>query len=292
MQRAPLYFVSHKFQQVPNVTEVEAAETKVGHRFPGGYRAYIMTVGRGEYNGFLTLFPPAQLLSETRANREAAARYPDAYDDVVHHELGEGWHKRAVWIGETRGGDECLFLSDAPDTVYLLPDEEDGGGVMVLGRQGLEDSLDFSAAYVLGGAARYYGSGDAEGTDDLEAVDAFRYFRPSLGYAVVMRTPDDAPAPPLGDVARTLLGMRAHEHALVSEDAGRAEFFYGEAFGGMIEVWEDRERGGGAGRPPLAAAMTHEPERSGAPLLRDLLARLEILGFGPDGDDGSSPVLF
>ena len=108
--------------------EVDAAEARLGIRFPTGYREYVTRFGEGVLGGaYVRIYPPRRILSGPNGLAEWRQRideywFWDAGRDVLTREQA----LESVIIGDTAEGDELIVHPDHPERVYVLPrDSED-----------------------------------------------------------------------------------------------------------------------------------------------------------------------
>jgi len=98
--------------------EVDAAETRIGTRFPSGYREYVTQLGEGVLAGFIRIYPPRRILTgdnNVDEWRQRIERY--WFWDAPTKETA----LEAVVIGDTLEGDELIFHPANPDLIYVLP---------------------------------------------------------------------------------------------------------------------------------------------------------------------------
>lgn len=126
-----LYVVSDRLQTA-SPADVAAAEVEIGCRFPVGYSEYVERFGAGSLDDLLRVFLPDRILAEIGSWRETKDRYwfwtdPESQVDKATV-LG------AIPLGDSENGDEFCFHPDDPDTVIVLPRDDErsfavGGGL-------------------------------------------------------------------------------------------------------------------------------------------------------------------
>ena len=107
--------------------EVDAAEARLGIRFPTGYREYVTRFGEGVLGGsYVRIYPPRRILSGENNLAEWRRRigqywFWDEGRDVLTKEQALG----SVIIGDTADGDELIVHPGNPERVYVLPGESE-----------------------------------------------------------------------------------------------------------------------------------------------------------------------
>jgi hypothetical protein len=103
--------------------EVDAAEARLGLRFPNGYRDYVTRFGEGVLGGaFIRIYPPRRILNGPNSVTEWRRRIEEYWSwdegaDVLTKEMA----LQSVIIGDTLNGDELLVHPGNPERVLVLP---------------------------------------------------------------------------------------------------------------------------------------------------------------------------
>jgi hypothetical protein len=118
--------------------DFDAAEKKLGTRFPAGYRTVIGALGQGVIGELVRISPPAKIALQRKTWRAAIEThwFWGASPIAQAHAL-EGYR-----LGDTENGDQLIVLPEDPDAIILLPRSSEQS--RLLGR-GLATAL---AAYV------------------------------------------------------------------------------------------------------------------------------------------------
>jgi len=116
--------------------EIDAAQRKLGTRFPAGYREFIARLGFGTLAGFLRVYPPRLLYVDEWRARIAECWHWDEGSDV----LTQAAAFESIVFADTWHGDEFVFHPAMPDRVYALP--RDGEMIYVAG-DGLLSALEW-----------------------------------------------------------------------------------------------------------------------------------------------------
>jgi hypothetical protein len=111
---------------------ISDAETRLGVRFPDGYRDFIARFGEGLLAGYVRVYPPYQLLD----GDNSIAEWRKRIDEYWFWEEGEAIlpkHKALEChiIADTVDGDELVAHPDEPNLLYVLPRYE--GAIYVAG---------------------------------------------------------------------------------------------------------------------------------------------------------------
>jgi len=125
-----------------SVAEVDAAEAKIGARFPLGYREYVTRFGEGVLGGsYVRIYPPRRILNglnnleEWRARIEEYWFWEDGCEILTKEQALE-----SVIVGDTVDGDELLFHPNNPDRLVVLPRNSES--IFVAG-DGLPEAIDW-----------------------------------------------------------------------------------------------------------------------------------------------------
>lgn len=106
--------------------EVADMETKLGTRFPAGYREYVTRLGEGTLGGdYVRIYPPWRILigdNNLEEWRERIDKY--WFWDEGRETLSKENALQGIIVGDTVDGDEILFHPSEPDIIYVLPREE------------------------------------------------------------------------------------------------------------------------------------------------------------------------
>jgi hypothetical protein len=108
---------------VSSPAEVDAAEAKLGIRFPTGYREYVTRFGVGVLGGcYIRIYPPHRILSGTNNLDEWRQRIDEYWFwDDGREVLTKEKALRSVIIGDTLDGDELIVHPSNPERIYVLP---------------------------------------------------------------------------------------------------------------------------------------------------------------------------
>lgn len=101
-------------------------------RLPAGYVRLMQTVGPGILRDTVRVYGPAAILREHAAWQRRIAEYWFWGDGPL---LSQPAAEHALRIADTLAGDEIVFLPAAPDTVLMLPREDEQ--VVLLSKTGL-----------------------------------------------------------------------------------------------------------------------------------------------------------
>jgi hypothetical protein len=103
--------------------EVDDAESRLGARFPEGYREFVTRFGEGVLGGtYIRIYPPRRILTgdnNVREWRERIGQYWfwDEGRDVLSRERA----LECVVFGDTIDGDEVAIHPSSPDTTFVFP---------------------------------------------------------------------------------------------------------------------------------------------------------------------------
>jgi hypothetical protein len=100
---------------------LEKLKQHLATALPAGYEELMRTVGPGTLRGAVRVYGPQTLMRETQLWRERIARYWFWGDGPL---LAKKAAQGATRIADTLDGDELVFLPTQPDTLFLLPREE------------------------------------------------------------------------------------------------------------------------------------------------------------------------
>lgn len=98
-----------------NAAEIAAAEQQLGMALPAGYDAWMQTFGAGEFEHFVSLAAPADLLQ----HRFDARRFLQRRGFLENQDPGVG--ENALKIAWTVDGDLLLALPQFPGTLFYVP---------------------------------------------------------------------------------------------------------------------------------------------------------------------------
>jgi hypothetical protein len=112
------------------------AELEKAIGLPSGYRELIERFGGGIFGGRVRVYPPARVTKELTEWRARVSKYWFWGNDPM---FDKNAAKRAVCIADTVDGDEFVYALAQPDTIFMLPREEEG--VILLAKTGLLAAL-------------------------------------------------------------------------------------------------------------------------------------------------------
>ena len=124
------------------VDEVDAAEAKLGVRFPTGYREYVTHLGEGVLGGsYIRIYPPRRILSGPNNVTEWRQRIDEFWfwddgKDVLTKEMA----LQSVIIGDTLNGDELVVHPSNPERVLVLPRDSE---TIYVGGEGLAATIEW-----------------------------------------------------------------------------------------------------------------------------------------------------
>jgi hypothetical protein len=116
--------------------DLQRLKTELAAQLPAGYEEVIRTLGPGTLRVTVRVQGPATILRSTKAWRERIAQYWFWGNGPL---LSKEAAQSAVLIADTIGGDELVFLPTEPDTLLLLPHEDEE--VQLVSRTGLLSAL-------------------------------------------------------------------------------------------------------------------------------------------------------
>jgi hypothetical protein len=122
-------------QPVPEAT-LERLTVEAATRFPDGYEEMMQTLGPGTLGTKVRVQGPATILRNAKAWRERVAQYWFWGDGPL---LSKGAAQGAYVIADTLEGDELVFLPADPNTLLLLPREDEE--VKLVSKAGLLSAL-------------------------------------------------------------------------------------------------------------------------------------------------------
>jgi hypothetical protein len=100
--------------------EVDALEAELWITFPKGYREFVTKLGEGVLGGDLVrVYPPWRIAKELGEWRRRIAKY--WFWDKSRAALPKERALECVIIGDTTNGDELVFHSSRPGTLFVLP---------------------------------------------------------------------------------------------------------------------------------------------------------------------------
>lgn len=103
---------------------IALAEAELGVRMPPGYAAYMERLGEGALGHFLRVYAPAKLPDLTRAWRERITEFW-FWDTSEAGVEPESLQERGVVVADSFDGDELCFDPADPETLFVLPRDED-----------------------------------------------------------------------------------------------------------------------------------------------------------------------
>jgi hypothetical protein len=103
--------------------EVDAAEERLGIRFPSGYREYVTRFGEGVLGGcYIRIYPPWRILNGSNNVKEWRERIGEYWLwDEDPETLDQEKALQCVIIGDTLDGDELVVHPNNPERVNVLP---------------------------------------------------------------------------------------------------------------------------------------------------------------------------
>jgi hypothetical protein len=100
--------------------DVDAIESRLWIKLPGGYREYVTTLGEGVLGGsFIRVYPPWRIEKELTEWRQRIRKY--WFWDAGRELLPKERALECVIIGDTLNGDELVFHPCRPDRLFVLP---------------------------------------------------------------------------------------------------------------------------------------------------------------------------
>jgi len=103
---------------------IAVVEAELGVRMPPGYAAYLERLGEGALGYFVRVYSPARLPGLTRAWRERVKEYW-FWDTSEAGVKPESLQERGVVVADSFDGDELCFDPADPETLIVLPRNED-----------------------------------------------------------------------------------------------------------------------------------------------------------------------
>ena len=104
--------------------DVVAVESELGVSLPSGYAAYVQQLGEGALGHLVRVYPPQQVPGKTREWRERVQQFW-FWDTAQAGVAAEALQERGVLLADTFEGDELCFDPADPETLYVLPRDED-----------------------------------------------------------------------------------------------------------------------------------------------------------------------
>jgi|SoiMethySBSTD1v2_1073268.scaffolds.fasta_scaffold185842_6 SMI1/KNR4 family protein SUKH-1 len=103
--------------------EVDAAEAKLGVRFPSGYREFVTQLGEGVLGGsFVRIYPPHRILAGSNNVHDWRQRIKDHWFwNEGKAVLTKQMALESIIIGDTVGGDELVVHPNNAERVLVLP---------------------------------------------------------------------------------------------------------------------------------------------------------------------------
>lgn len=104
--------------------DVMQAEAELGVRMPAGYAAYVERLGEGALGHLVRVHHPAKLPALTLEWRERVKEYW-FWEPSEAGVTQESLQHRGVVVADTFDGDELCFDPTDPETLFVLPRDED-----------------------------------------------------------------------------------------------------------------------------------------------------------------------
>lgn len=192
---------------------ITQAEAELGVRLPSGYVAYVERLGEGTLGHFVRVYDPAKLPDLNRDWRQRINEYW-FWDTSEAGVAPERLQERGVVVADSFDGDELCFDPDDPETLFLLPRDEDDARRLGPG---------FSAAvdWMLSGALNPWVEGWT--------------FEAWTGRAEMREALDGRR---LADAARAIAALGEHSH--VVELNNRTTYFL-PSIGGRLSLYEEED---------------------------------------------------
>ena len=244
------YLVTNKLETFTHA-DVDAAETALGTRFPDGYREYVTTLGKGDYCGYLDVFPPKRIVANQLENKPPLEEFCELWDGSEFGITPERLAK-AIIVATTMDGDSVIFEPGLPESVYVLPESEE---VVYKAGSTLLAGLDWLCKPRCSSAFRYFSSRLDRKHEPLPKVvrlslDHFRDWITAVGeYDHLDLYWNDNPGVSL-EMYRLLEGRMD----LVAPELGEVTAFY-KSFSGYVSASID-----GAGN--VDAQVVHDADQS------------------------------
>ena len=115
---------------------LDTLEKSLGAPLPSGYRALMERFGKGILGGRVRVYPPGRVTKELPEWRARVQRYWFWGSDPLFDKKAA---KKAVCIADTMDGDEFVYALAQPNTIFMLPREEEH--VVLLATTGLLAAL-------------------------------------------------------------------------------------------------------------------------------------------------------
>lgn len=103
---------------------IAQAEAELGVRMPSGYAAYVQRLGEGALGHFVRVHQPAKLPALTLDWRERIKEYW-FWDTSEAGVAPESLQERGVVVADSFDGDELCFDPADPETLFVLPRNDD-----------------------------------------------------------------------------------------------------------------------------------------------------------------------
>lgn len=103
---------------------IARAESDLGVRLPRGYAAYVERLGEGALGHFVRVHPPEKLPELTLDWRERIKEYW-FWDTSEAGVAPESLQERGVVVADSFDGDELCFDPADPETLFVLPRDDD-----------------------------------------------------------------------------------------------------------------------------------------------------------------------
>lgn len=240
--------------------EVDAAEAQLGAIFPAGYRKYMTVLGKGDYCGIISVYPPQLIVKDYLGEKPMLEEFCNSWDAG---ETGVSPERvaKSFLVAASTWGDWVMSEPDAPDAVYVLPES---GEVIYKAGATLMDALTWLCEPNWPKhrpCFRYFNSGIDQKREKLPhtlrlSLDKFRDWLLALGeYDHLEETWNDNPG-----VSLEMYSLLEGRMDLVAPELGQVMAFY-KSFGGYISASVD-----GAGN--VSAQLVHDVERSNNTLMQ------------------------
>jgi hypothetical protein len=115
---------------------LDALEKTLGSPLPAGYREIMERFGQGLLGRRVRVYPPARVTKDLAEWRARVQDYWFWGNDAMFDKKAA---KKAVCIADTVDGDEFVYALAQPDTIFMLPNEEER--VVLLAKTGLLAAL-------------------------------------------------------------------------------------------------------------------------------------------------------
>ncbi len=117
-----VYRVGDKLDVVAGA-EVDAVATRLGTRFPDGYREFVTTLGVGDYTNYVRVYLPSQVVEEMELPDEVQPLWRTHPAETIERGgdvLPLDRLRTAIVLSSTVDGDSVVFLPDNPDAIYMI----------------------------------------------------------------------------------------------------------------------------------------------------------------------------